>query len=288
MPSSRCDLGHIGALSRRPRLRRVSVRIYTGPRAAHGGGPSKWVGRLPWAFAALAIAAQIGWILVDGDTRTTATLVGVVLFFLASASHAVIMRGAVWGATCLAITLSFGWFVEAVGLATSFPFGTYEYSDVLGPAIGGVPVLIPMAWSMMAYPCLLAVQRLSSTAFGTALLGGWLLAAWDLFLDPQMTGEGYWTWGVVGWALPGIDGVPLQNFLGWLLAAIVLMGILCLLPRKVADDTVPTVLLIWVYASSVLANLVFLHRPAVAIWGGLCMGAVIVPWLWRIWSQPRW
>ena len=88
--------------------------------------------------------------------------------------------------------------------------------------------------------------------------------------------------------IPGIPGIPLQNYLGWLLASIVLMFLLDRLPRKVAADGVPTVLLTWVFASNIVANLVFFHRPGVALWGGVCMGLVIVPWLWRLWSQPQW
>ena len=103
-----------------------------------------------------------------------------------------------------------------------------------------------------------------------------------------MVGEGYWTWGDAGWALPGIPGIPLQNFLGWLLAAVVLMIALSRLPRKVARDGVPTLLLIWTFASNVLAALVFFGRPGVAIWGLVCMGAVMVPWMWRTWSEPQW
>ena len=116
----------------------------------------------------------------------------------------------------------------------------------------------------------------------------WVLAAWDLFLDPQMVGQGYWSWEDAGWALPGIPGIPMQNFLGWLLAAIVLMALLDRLPRKTVSDAVPNVMLMWVYASSVFANLVFFGRPGVALWGGICMGVVVVPWLWRMWSQPQW
>jgi putative membrane protein len=152
----------------------------------------------------------------------------------------------------------------------------------------GVPLVIPLAWSMMAYPCLLAAERLSNTYLGTAILGGILLASWDLFLDPQMVGEGYWTWADTGWELPGIPGIPLQNFLGWLLASVVLMASLSRLPRKVARDGVPTMMLIWIYASNVFAALVFFGRPGVAIWGLVCMGVVMVPWMWRIWSEPQW
>ena len=109
-----------------------------------------------------------------------------------------------------------------------------------------------------------------------------------MFLDPQMVGQGYWSWPHTGWELPGIPGIPLQNFLGWLLAGIVLMWLLDRLPRKLVSDEVPTVLLTWVYVSNVLGNLVFFGRPGVALWGGLCMGVVVIPWLWRSWSQPRW
>ena len=266
----------------------MSVRVYTGPHSDRGGGPAGWIGYLPWGFATATILGQIIWVLAGNDGRTPLSVLTVVTFFLASASHAYLNRGVWWATAFLAISLAFGWGIEVLGLATSFPFGTYEYSADLGVSIAGVPLLIPMAWSMMAYPCLLAAQRLSSTPLGTALIGGWVLAAWDLFLDPQMVAQGSWTWSEVGWALPGIPDVPLQNFLGWLLSAMVLMWLLDRLPRKAASDAVPTTLLTWVFASNVLANLLFWGRPGVAIWGGICMGVVVVPMLWRMWSQPQW
>ena len=266
----------------------MSQRIYTGPRSDRRGGPSGWVASLPWVFAGLTILGQIVWVLVGDSGRVALSILTVVTFFLASASHAALSRGLPWAGAYVAITLAFGWGIEKLGLATSFPFGTYEYTDALGITVLGVPLVIPMAWSMMAYPCLLAAQRLTQTGVGTALIGGWVLASWDLFLDPQMVGEGYWTWSDIGWTLPGIDGIPLQNFLGWLLASIGLMALLNLLPRKAVGDGVPILMISWVYFSSVLANLAFFGRPGVAVWGGVCMGLVVIPYLWRTWSQPRW
>ena len=266
----------------------MSDRVYTGPRTDTGRRRRGWVRAIPWVFTALTVLSQILWVLVSGDTRVIVTAVSVTSFFLASVSHAFITRGLTWTAGFLAISVAFGWLVEVLGTRTQFPFGDYEYTDALGPDLLGVPILIPMAWTMVAYPILLAVQRISSTGLGVALIGGWLLMAWDLFLDPQMVGEGYWTWISDGWELPGIEGIPLQNFLGWWLGGIVLMFVLDRLPRKVAPDAVPNTLLIWTYLSNILAAAVFFGRPTVAIWGGVAMGIVIVPWAWKVWSQPQW
>ncbi len=144
-----------GAHATNPRLDDVSVRVYTGPHSNRGGGPSGWITYLPWGFAALTILGQIVWVLVGDQSRTALSILTVVTFFLASASHAFLSRGAGWAAAFLGISLGFGWFIERLGLATSFPFGTYEYSSALGLTIAGVPVVIPLAWAMMAYPCLL-------------------------------------------------------------------------------------------------------------------------------------
>ena len=111
----------------------MSVRIYTGPHSDRGRGPAGWIAYLPWALVAVTILGQITWVLVSGDARTVFTILTVVTFFLASATHAFISRGAGWAMGYLAITLAFGWAIERIGLTTSFPFGTYEYTGTLGP-----------------------------------------------------------------------------------------------------------------------------------------------------------
>ena len=50
---------------------------------------------------------------------------------------------------------------EAVGLATGFPYGSYTYSDALGPTLLGVPFLVPLAWLMMAWPSWVLAERLA-------------------------------------------------------------------------------------------------------------------------------
>ena len=234
--------------------------------------------RLPVSLAVLTVLLQISYPLLHGEARNVLTVVTVAAFFLASASHALLRRGVTWTAGYLLVTTGFGLLAEAVGTATGIPFGQYDYAGSLGWKLLGVPVVIPLAWAMFAYPCLLVGQRLTRNPLAAAAVGGAALASWDLFLDPQLVEAGQWRFTDVQLALPGAPGIPISNYLGWLLVAVVMLGVLQLLGRRAADDRVPAALFLWTYASSVLANAAFFGRPAVALTGGIGMGLVAVPY----------
>ena len=220
---------------------------------------------------------QIAYPLVDGDTRDVLTVVTVVVFFAASTAHALVHRGRSWTAVFVAVTVGGGLVAEAIGTRTGLPFGDYTYADSLGWKLLGVPVVIPLAWAMLGYPSLLVGQRLCRRPWAAAAVGGWALASWDLFLDPQMVEAGHWRWNSVPHALAGAPDVPMSNYFGWLLVAVLMMAVLQLLPRVVVDDRQPAALYLWTYASSVLAAAVFFDRPTTALIGGVGMGLVAIP-----------
>jgi putative membrane protein len=234
-------------------------------------------------LAGATVLLQIGYPLTRGDARDVLTVVTVVVFFLASTSHALVHHGARWTGAYVLVTGGLGLVAEAVGTATGVPFGDYDYAGSLGPKLLGVPVVIPLAWAMFAYPCLVVGRRLSRTPFGAAAVGGFALASWDLFLDPQMVEAGHWRFTDVTASLPGAPGIPLSNYLGWLLVAWLMLLLLQLLgrapsDRAAVDDRVPGALFLWTWGSSVLANAVFFGRPLVALTGGVVMGLVAVPY----------
>ena len=99
------------------------------------------------------------------------------LFFLASTTHALVWRGVLWTAAFLVVTVGGGLLVEAVGVRTGWPFGDYVYGD-LGGTVADVPWVIPLAWSMMAYPCLVAARTLCRGSLATPLVGALGLAGW--------------------------------------------------------------------------------------------------------------
>jgi uncharacterized membrane protein len=240
---------------------------------------------IPAGLAGLAVALQIGYPLTSGSARDALTVATVLAFFLASVTHALLHRGARWAAAFVAVTAGSGLLAESVGTQTGVPFGDYAYTGGLGPSVLSVPLVVPLAWAMMAYPCLLVGQRLARTPIGAAAVGGLGLATWDLFLDPQMVDAGHWTWTDVEVSLPGSPEVPVSNLLGWVLVSVVMLALLQLLPRTAADDRVPAALFLWTWASSVLAFAVFFDRPVVALVGGVAMGAVAVPYALAL--RPR-
>ncbi|MGN9775612.1 carotenoid biosynthesis protein [Micromonospora sp. H33] len=257
--------------------------------------PATRVTRPAWALLAVLVLAQICYPLTTGETRARLTVATVVLGYLLSVSHALLSRGPRTAAVLVAVATGGGFAIEALGVATGFPFGSYDYSGQLGPKLAGVPLVIPLAWTWMAWPAWLAAVRLTGgaptggsagTGVGRTLrritLATLGLATWDLFLDPQMVAEGYWVWRDATPALPGLPGIPVSNYLGWLLFAVLMMSAL----RPLAGPAVATTdgrddpmlaLYLWTCASSVLAHAVFLGLPASALWGAAGMAVTAVP-----------
>ncbi len=261
----------------------MSLRVYSGPHSDRRRRHSGLQRGLPWLFALLAIGLEIAYPLAHGTGRRDLTVAIVVTFFLASTSHALLWRGLTWTFGFLVITVGGGLAIETVGLHTGVPFGDYVYSGHLSSPVFGVPWVIPLAWSMFAYPSLTLARRVSRSSLVVPLIAAWTLASWDLFLDPMMTAEGYWRFTKPGSVLVHVPGVPVANYVGWFLTGLVMMVLVDQLPRRVVPDGQPAVLFFWTYASSVVGNVFFFHRPWVAIYGGIAMGLAALPYAWSLW-----
>lgn len=239
-----------------------------------------------WLLTLAVIGLEVSYPLVHGARRDQVTVAVVLTFAAASLLHAAFWRGPAWALGFAVLAAGVGLGVEAVGVATGFPFGDYAYGDGLGATVLDVPLVVPAAWVMMAYPALAVARRLAAGRPGQVLIGAWALASWDLFLDPQMTDAGQWRWQHPSPHLPGVPGVPVTNFAGWLLVSLVLMLLLSALPRRRADDTAPITLWVWTWLSSTLAFAVFFTHGWVAVWGGIAMAVVGIPLLLAVTARP--
>ena len=252
------------------------------------GSPQLLPVAVPWTLAGAAVLVQIVYPLLPDTARAPATVASVLVFCAASVSDAARVHGLRGAAVLLTVAGGGGLLVEAVGVRTGMPFGTYAYTADLGPAVLGVPLVVPLAWTMMAWPALVVGRTLAQRwAFAPVpLVGGAALAAWDLFLDPQMVDAGYWTWAHPHPALPLVPGVPVTNYAGWLLVAVVMVGLLDgVLPRTARPSGPAAALYLWTYGSSVLAHVVFFDRPGAALVGGIGMGLLALPFARALWSS---
>lgn len=235
---------------------------------------------LVWLLLAVVVLAQIGYPLAGEPLRARLVTGTVLLGFAGSVSHALLTRGPRVALALVAVSAGGGLAIETCGVHTGFPFGVYGYSGALGPRWSGVPLVIPLAWTWMAWPAWLAAIRITRRPIAVAALG---LASWDLFLDPQMVAQGYWRWTDPAPALPGVPDVPLTNYLGWLMVALAMMSVLGLTAGPAAHqpssflDGPMYAMYLWTYTGSVLAHAVFLGLPASAAWGCVAMGTVAIP-----------
>lgn len=230
------------------------------------------------------ISVQISYPLVQGEVLRWITISTVITGGIFIFVDAMINFGSRFALLLLIITLTFSFGVEALGQATTWPFGEYTYSKTLGPQILKVPLLVPLAWLMMSYPVLLVARK--TTHNWVFIYGGFGLMAWDLFLDPQMVKADRWTWKFSGASVPFESNIPLSNAVGWLFAGMFLMAILNkALPKerrkKVGRTKHIDYFLIWTLISGVIGNLFFFDQPKVALIGGIAFGLFLTPLIYK-------
>ncbi|MBN2025293.1 MAG: carotenoid biosynthesis protein [Actinobacteria bacterium] len=164
--------------------------------------------------------------------------------------HAVVVKGAGQAVAFFVICILIGWFCEFIGHNYGWFFGRYNYTDTLGPAIGGVPILISITWAFIVYSSFMLIDWLVGIKGEVRVRSWWgktlwsalvaaatatLVCAWDLMVDPMAasgiwkTAGGqnpwwYWFHGgpylkeLHGEGAMGMPGIPIGNFVGWWVA----------------------------------------------------------------------
>ncbi len=253
-------------------MKRTAVAAQWGQYARRATAPIRWPPLLlfcSWLCTMISIPI-LRWFLGDialrwGVISTVCLLAATVLSILQQA----------WGARralrVIVPVIALAWLVEYVGHTTGYPFGDYKYTALLQPQLGGVPLIIPLAWLMMLPPAWAVGSRLSGVPHGLrfVLISAGAFTAWDLFLDPQMVAWGYWQWTVAG----GYFGIPWLNFIGWFLAA----TLITLVARPMA---LPQGTLLLIYGSTWLLQSIgqalFWAMPGPALVGFLVMGSFVL------------
>ncbi len=211
---------------------------------------------------------------------------------LFSLTHAWYSTGGRLTAVFFGLSAAISWAFEQAGVATGLVYGAYHYTDYLGPKLGHVPLLIPMAWFMMIYPSFVIARLilgggLSPTRPGLgpllrlAALSAAVMTAWDLVVDPILSGPQAraWIWENGG----AYFGIPIHNYIGWLATTFTVYLVYVALERRLGQRPLGPVnrrvaaLAVAAYGLMLASNLLTGVEPAgvVAI-GGTAMAVPLL------------
>lgn len=243
----------------------------------------------------------------DGALIALSTAATAISLFVFSLAHCIETRGVSRSLLMLGSAFAVALTMEYLGSAHDVLFGTYDYTGLLGPtALGYVPVIIPLAWFMMLYPAwevagfLVArhairnTRLLSRIAYSVfcIVIAALAMTAWDLSLDPRMTADGAWIWQDV--PMLNYFGIPLSNFIGWLVTSSLIYCVWMVLERTSHRSplfTPHSALPIWAYVitwiGEGMANALFWGGPGVAVWVFVGMGLFGAPALWLLVKGQR-
>ncbi|HYW51367.1 MAG TPA: carotenoid biosynthesis protein [Gemmatimonadaceae bacterium] len=180
---------------------------------------------------------------------------------------------------------------ELLGTSTGLPFGPYSYTNQLGYKILGlVPFNIPTSWFFMLYASLAICGRLlpakddGVSRWYWSFIAGLVLTAWDVSMDPAMVVSRHWLWylppleGMPLWQNILIGGhfygMPLTNWLGWLLTGIVVARVMLMIvpPSRWARDVSPSNFPLGLYAVNAVLPLGICAGRG--LWGAFVLGAL--------------
>lgn len=175
----------------------------------------------------LAVLAARSW----GETTSLLVLSSILMFGCcwASASH---LLGPAPALRFVLIGIVLGWIAEELGATKGWFFGSYTYTDVLGPRIGAVPFIIPLMWFALCYVAYVIANltvwqaptdgapRLAQSV-AMSFLAAMMVTAYDLGADPYMV------FTLKAWIMTKTDGgwfgETLQGFAGWMAVSFVII-----------------------------------------------------------------
>ena len=150
--------------------------------------------------------------------------------FIASAfAHAGVSYGWRQALVLLSICVAITFAIENIGAATGVPFGRYHFEvGARLPHVGRIPIIVGPLWFGAGYFSWVVASTLLDGAdrrldrpfnvIALPVVAAFVVTQWDLVIDPPTaTIAKAWIWHDGG----ADFGVPLSNYLGWLLTAFV-------------------------------------------------------------------
>jgi len=193
----------------------------------------------------LAIACFLG-VAIAFSWNPTPFAQGLAAIFIASAlAHASVVYGFRSAVVLFFICIAITFIIENVGVATGFPFGHYHFEvDPDLPHVGSIPIIVGPLWFGAGYFSWVVASTLLDSAdrrldrvpdfIALPLVAAFVMTQWDLVMDrSESTIAKVWIWHEGG----ADFGVPLSNYLGWLVTSwLIFLAFALYLRRRIAES----------------------------------------------------
>lgn len=222
-----------------------------------------------WGLIAVYAVVTVVADAFPGLFPAAATLpLAIVIPLLFALIHGAVRYGARGIVVFLVLCLAISNVMENMGVLTGFPFGRYHYSDVLGPKLFLVPLLIGPAYFGTGYLSWVLATLLLDTdrrrdglsRIAVPVVATFIMVGWDVCLDPGSSTIGrIWIWHDGG----PYFGVPFTNYLGWCLTVwLFLMAFSLYRARWPEPEPAPVPPQGWWYQACTLFAVMALDYPA--------------------------
>ena len=109
------------------------------------------------------------------------------------------------------LAFGIGMTAEILGVQYNLIFGYYNYSEVLGPKLFGVPLIIGNNWVMLTLCSMSIIEKYKINWFIKSVIVALMLVFMDFLIEPVAVKLNFWQWekGATVFA------APWSNFIGW-------------------------------------------------------------------------
>jgi len=198
-------------------------------------------GTILWLAIACFLGAAIAF-----SWNPTPFAQGLAAIFIASAlAHASVVYGFGSAVVLFFICTAITFIIENVGVATGFPFGRYHFEVAPDlPHVGSIPIIVGPLWFGAGYFSWVVASTLLDCAdrrldralnfIALPLVAAFVMTQWDLVMDrSESTIAKVWIWHEGG----ADFGVPLSNYLGWLVTSwLFFLAFALYLRRRIAES----------------------------------------------------
>jgi bisanhydrobacterioruberin hydratase len=186
-----------------------------------------------------------------------APISGIFIIILAFPSYYALYRwlGLKKSLTLLIVLSIYALGIETLAIITGLPYSSFHYTDLIGFKIGGyTPYTVPFAYVPVFLGCIYLASTRISDKLKIIIFSTFLVLITDFMLDPAAVALQFWIY-----EKPGIFyGVPLMNFLGWILTGFLASLITITILKKDIDKPKPRAMV-----SSLFLILIF--------WSSICL-----------------